>query len=555
VSAINEDLGRHIISGELTLTTRHVISINFFSFTNSSYPFVNVYWLSEVIFYLIYIHAGFFGLLLLTILFAIFSWFILVLPFIKQKAIIPILFSSLILLGIFLLRTEVRPEIFSYFFLSIFTTLLFYFRRKYTLLLFILIPCTLLWANLHIYFVLGLGLLSFYSLDTLFYERKNLLLWIKFPKTIPASAKIIFLTTIFSFVISLLNPYGIKLLLYPFFITNHLSYVPLELQNTFSIEPYILAPSILFFKFSFILTFIFLLFNRKRVFLSDWLITIAFTILGIQALRNLNLYAIAIFPIITSQLIFFYKNVLFNKVEKIKSFFRITKSVLILGIIILFFYINSYAISSRGFGYSTPTGVKNAVNFVEKEHISGPFFNNFDIGSYLIFRFYPKYKVFIDNRAEAYSQGFIENIYIPMGENQKYFNQITQAYNIQAAIITHVDETNIVDQLIKNNEWALVYLDDYAAVFLKNSPENKLLIQKFLITEYTFNKTYLNNKSITQLQDYANFFTKEKWKNLEIYAYQKMLVRNPTNCDALGQLMQLLPQNMAYSQSYRYTCQ
>ena len=69
--SINQDIGRHIKFGEIIWQTKTVFQVNLVSFTAPDYPFINHHWLSEVIFYFMYLVRQFFrfGLSRLSILF------------------------------------------------------------------------------------------------------------------------------------------------------------------------------------------------------------------------------------------------------------------------------------------------------------------------------------------------------------------------------------------------------------------------------------------------------------------------------------------------------
>ena len=59
-----------------------------------------------------------------------------------------------------------------------------------------------------------------------------------------------------------------------------------------------------------------------------------------------------------------------------------------------------------GVGFDEPQ--KRATDFVLKSKLKGNLFNNFDIGGYAIYRLFPTYKVFVDNRPEAYPVEFFK---------------------------------------------------------------------------------------------------------------------------------------------------
>jgi hypothetical protein len=122
-------------------------------------------------------------------------------------------------------------------------------------------------------------------------------------------------------------------------------------------------------------------------------------------------------------------------------------------------------------------------NFIKENQISGPIFNNYDIGSYLIFYLFPKEKVFVDNRPEAYSNDFFQNQYIPMQENEEVFEKIDKEKNFNSIIFYRLDYTpwaqNFLIKMTTNKNYSLVYVDEYSIVFLKNNEKNKNIIDRY----------------------------------------------------------------------------
>jgi hypothetical protein len=52
-----------------------------------------------------------------------------------------------------------------------------------------------------------------------------------------------------------------------------------------------------------------------------------------------------------------------------------------------------------------------SAEFIKGNKVEGPYFNNYDIGGYFIFHLFPTYKPFVDNRPEAYSVDFFNEIF------------------------------------------------------------------------------------------------------------------------------------------------
>src|SRR3989344_494628 len=149
--SIGQDIGRHLKIGEIIWQTKEVPKTNLFSFTEPDFPFTNHHWLSEVIFYGIYGWFGFTGLILLKVVFVLAAFLLLFFIAKKYATFWPIVISFLFSIFIFIERTEVRPEIFSFAILAFFLFGLFKAKHEqnYKYLWFLPIA-QLFWVNLHI---------------------------------------------------------------------------------------------------------------------------------------------------------------------------------------------------------------------------------------------------------------------------------------------------------------------------------------------------------------------------------------------------------------------
>ena len=138
ITATTQDLNRHLLTGKLILETGHVPTTNLYSYTFPEYPFINTHWLSEVVFYLIAQLLGLQGLLLIMTLTVIVSFALLIIKAnYHTDSLVPIAIGTL-LLRVLVERTDLRPELFSFLFLSVFLVILFTYRKRSTRLIFLL---------------------------------------------------------------------------------------------------------------------------------------------------------------------------------------------------------------------------------------------------------------------------------------------------------------------------------------------------------------------------------------------------------------------------------
>lgn len=536
ILALTQDLGRHLKIGEIILQTKSVSSVNLFSYTFPNFKFINTHWLSEVIFYIIFRFSGFSGLLIFTTSVVVVSFLIVSAFIIKKINVFAFCLSTILYLGILFERTDIRPEIFSFLFLSLFVTLLYKYKQEFTKLIFLLPLIELLWVNMHIYFIIGILIAWLFLFDELVVQRKIISLFLrgkeKIPERLIILAGVVTLTTLSTFI----NPNGLSRVFYPFHVFDNYAYSIKENQNIFTLQGLFLSPTIIFFEVAGIALFILLLINFKKTRLIDWLLFICFSIIAASAVRNLPLFVFATF-------IPFARN-LSDTPNSIKSLQK--KSYLGIRFVAVFslFIFEAYIfIATSGFGWTVPRGAESGADFFIANKLKGPIYNNFDIGSYLIYRLYPNEKVFVDGRPEAYPANFDRDIDKRLQNDSAFFNTIVNRYHINAIIFTHTEQTPSADIFVKNilqdQDWKLVYLDDYVFIMIKNDSGNKYIISKSAIREdnYQIDNNVLKDKIALKLL--ANFFDNAGWRNQEITVLRSMLVIDPYNCQALNNLLSL----------------
>ena len=106
------------------------------------------------------------------------------------------------------------------------------------------------------------------------------------------------------------------------------------------------------------------------------------------------------------------------------------------------------------------------VEFIKKNKISGPFFNDYAIGGYMIWAMYPEYKVFIDPRYAPYvNQVWPDWLELKNNLNPEGLKKFTSKYQFKAALI-HMREVSIIRWLLQSPEWRLAYFDKTAVVII-----------------------------------------------------------------------------------------
>lgn len=475
LTSINQDIGRHLKSGEIIWQTKHVYKTNLFSYTESTHPFVNHHWLSEVVFFLLNQIMGLKGLIIFKAVLGSLTFGLLFMAIKNNIRLGPFLISLLIGFSIFVLRSDVRPEIFSYLFLAYFLFAIFKAKYDNKLKYFYTLPfIQLFWTNMHIYFAIGPGLIFLFLLDQLLEKKSKPYL------------RNLFLIGFLTLSATLINPNFIKGALTPLTILKNYGYSIVENQSIFFLTDYgIFGNQINFFQFTIILlivSFIIAIKNGRRQIFFELLTALTFTILATKMIRNFNLYALVLIPITALNL---------STVNLFKFNIKIRRIGILIVIVILIF--GGYGVMNNSlyqwlnipyyFGTKIAAGAQGGVDFVMKNRIKGPVFNNFDVGSFLIWKLYPQEKVFVDGRPEAYSVDFFEKIYKPMQDDPKIWETYSKQYQINYVFFDYHDITpwarTFLTRISVDRNWPLVYSDKQVLIFLKNTPDNQKIINAF----------------------------------------------------------------------------
>lgn len=458
-SSFDQDLGRHIKLGEIIWQTQNVPLTNLFSYTYPDFPFINSHWLFEVLAYLGQQTIGLQALLVLKVVIILLAvWFVLATVPKNQYLLLPIGFLFLHTLRE---RPELRPEIFSFLFTGLTLYILGKFEKTKSKLVFTLPIIQLVWVNSHIYFMAGLFLQAIF-LAHLTYQRL---------RSYTRSEKLKILGIIFglSALASLINPSGLAGFLNPLTFNQNYGYTIVENQTMFLLESINFKdPNFLFVKIAgvIIILSIFVGFFKKRLPVKNLGLAGLGTILALMNVRSFPYLALISLPAV---------------LENFGSFRQTSLSkILIWATIPLLLYESllylngdyyKYTNSSARPGLRFEESGKKALDFVLEKNLPQPIFNNFDIGSYITYRGWPKYRVFVDGRPGEYPKEFFQNIYIPVQYEPQKFKELDQKLSFKTIIFSHTDQTpwgkSFLGSIVKDSDWKTVYIDDFMIVLVR----------------------------------------------------------------------------------------
>jgi len=512
ITAINYDLGRHLLLAQITLQEQHVPYTNLLSFTYPNYPFMATSWLSEIIFYGVVKAGGFSALLLFSTGITLAACLVQLKFVLSRYSFGPILAVSTLYLIFLGTRSDIRPEFFSMLFVSLFIFILRSYKKLMLLTSLILIVIEVLWVNMHIYFVIGPLLIALSLLDKFIVHKE-------------VSIKEILVLVAVSGA-TLLNPNGLRGALYPLVVFQNYGFPIIENQSIYSLFQ-LSGEGVLLPIICILILVALLIIGKKNTKPIDWLLSISFSILFISNYRNILLFVFATFIPAVSQLNFTIK----RYSRKITSIPHPPFIVFYLLSIFLVIVVIAMSISQLGIGFGMRDYGKKSVGFIIQNKIDGRLYNNFDIGGYLIYRLYPRF-VFLDNRPEAYPASFFEKTYLPMQDNPAIFRQLNSKYKFNALIVSHRDgvalKNNLFRYFMQNSGFSLVYLDSYAFVMVQNSTANREIVKKFKITQDSIR--FSDEQDPRELIYYLSFFGKIGWNDKAKEAFSQLKKVDPTLC-------------------------
>ncbi|MDA8156465.1 MAG: hypothetical protein M0Z52_08455 [Actinomycetota bacterium] len=483
------DIFWHIKAGQETVSQGHILRSDPFCYTSpaklspTQLRGIRSQWLGQALLYLVYAVAGIRGLL-------IFRGLFIVMPFVAFYLIanggqgtktpwtaLSIAAPALSVLVIEFPNVFERPQAFSFVFVPVLLYLLERTGRREKRLLHAALLCLLmaLWANTHGGFILGFGVIVAWGVGLCIESIAARSLAPLKPVPFHAAAV----------AASGLNPNGFALLLSYVggFVPSHLKmgtqaaaggdlsaniieYKPLwflvnGLHFTF---PY--------FIFAFFLAMLLLLIAGKArpamisvalflsLFASIWSRGVAFALIALPftaygALANIGAAKKRLAIAACSGFIIIWAGFAINA-----------------------WGTNPYAFSPQAAGHSITSSMPSeAAGFIAANNLKGPMFNKVEWGGYLLWRLYPRYKVFLDGQLVNISaaQDYLKAIGATPG-----WRGVLDKYRVNFIATELVNDNAgqavplVLALLRPASGWELVFCQDNSAVFVKEHSQKKL---------------------------------------------------------------------------------
>ena len=459
------DVGRHIRNGEFFFRDPQVLWTNFYSYTEPDFPVMNHHWGAGVIFYLVWKWFDFTGLHIFFALLSLVAFGLFFFIAEKRDGLAAACLAAIPMIPVLAIRNEIRPEVFSYICSGLFLWVLLRWRERpesFKHLPIVLPLLEIFWVNVHIYFILGPAIVGTFWLDSIITRRDK-----RYSRKLLQLLALTFLGTF-------LNPFGYKGALAPFTIFQNYGYAVIENQPVWYVDRFYSAAQTMYFKIGFALlaaSFIVAAIKRRA---SDipfpyFVFATTFSLMGWLAIRNFALFGLFSIPVLSTNIALAFER---NRIrwERI-----IRPLVLLISVIFVVLFISG--LLSRFFlvypevGFGLARGNTAAAEYFKNNKLQGPIFNNYEVGSYLIFYLFPQERVFVDNRPEAYSEAFFQQAYIPMQQYEEKWQEMDRFFGFRTIIVARGDMTPWMSSFLyarmSDPHWQRVFADPFILIFTK----------------------------------------------------------------------------------------
>jgi hypothetical protein len=108
--------------------------------------------------------------------------------------------------------------------------------------------------------------------------------------------------------------------------------------------------------------------------------------------------------------------------------------------------------------------------YLKQNPVPGNMFNDLRYGGYLIWRFYPEKKVFIDTRLIIRSPQFFAE-YLAISDHPELFDRVAEKFNITQVIVPsalYSLHMKLIRRLYSSAYWRLAFTDGASVLFLRS---------------------------------------------------------------------------------------
>lgn len=500
ITLFDSDFWWHISTGRYIVENRVIPDKDPFSYTEILEENKNLlperenfllkqYWLSQVIFFLIFDNSGAKGIIILRAIILTMVIFMILWQLKRWNTSFYIAFILIFFVYLDALRyTGERPVLFSILLTPLVFIILEHFREKKGKTIFLLLPVMLLWSNLHGGFIIGNILIVVYM------TIEGIKIVLKKTSYTGPDIVIFFAATGLALALSYMNPTGWQAFSialspkYKFLEVGIQEYQPPFMLYLHKLSPINYGHAVLMTLFPIVL-----IIRNKKMDLTSLVLLSGLFVMALKTGRYSIYYSSIAAMIFGREIDPLFRSLLAKLSDTLRP--RVLSAFIVVTILSSIFF--SFGIFKYHFltldiarGSFVPI---DAVNFISENKLPGNMLNSHPFGGYLAWRLYPWKKTFIDTRwlnytlqsEYAWITGAVETLSekeLPK-EQTPLWKRLLNHYKINFIVIQTLDVYGTVPKLLlklsDDEEWVPVYCEPIAVIFIKNIPENNYIIEKF----------------------------------------------------------------------------
>jgi len=450
------DLGHHLAMGRNILESKEIPTQDMFSFTRKGEPRPPYEWLTQIFFALAEKVGGLDGIIFISAL-LLASSFTIVLADSVRRSQLPL--TALMITSLAVAASSLhwlpRPHLVTFLFLAIWMERLERVRSGRSIPLWQFPLLMLIWVNSHGGFLFGiLGWMAYMAAGILdkIRTRADDGLCRKYLLIGALSIATTFITP------SLWGNWTAVL-------DNSNRYVLSRTVET--MPPDFTQPGILPFGLLLLITFIIIMTTRKTIPISHIFLLVGFGILGITFVRNIPIFAIVAAPILTQASRAMFSpakrwSIIESNILSLESrLLGITYPILTVTAMAILLVTHFQSDKSNVIHYNENIYPVAAANWLEGHLQEGNGFNDFNWGGYLLYRLWPRQKVFIDSQTDFYGEELVKE-YEQVITARKNWQSIIEKYGVEWAILP---VSSPLSTALRDSGWKPLYEDGTAVIF------------------------------------------------------------------------------------------
>ena len=469
----DNSIGWHIRNGDFILATGSIPRVDHFSYTMAGQPWYSWEWLFDVVLSLVHRLDGLAGVIVLSAVLIALTLKLLYEHLLRSSHSV---LSAAVLVFLVGEASSVhylaRPHLVTWLFTLIFLIALERYRSGLPVRLWLLPVGMLFWVNLHGGFIAGFALILVYVLDRIWTMVTAESGQVK--RAARNGARPLIAVLGGCFVATFFNPYGYRLHVH---IWNFLrdSYLLNHFNEFNSPNFHNSAPR--YFEVLLFLTILSVAFSSSARSFRALLLTLMALHAALFSVRNLPIASVMIAVVIAPALadVFRLASRLPAAGQRLRNVFsgvldfsarleaiedRLAGNLLpFLAVLVTVFILATHSLTIEFSPRRVPV---NAVNFIQKQGIHDHLATLDTWGGYMIYRLYPEFHVFMDDRGDLFKEQFV-NDYLSLIYANWDWKKTIDKYSIQWVLVP--PDVPLFSVLRNRRDWKVVYDDGFAILF------------------------------------------------------------------------------------------